>query len=77
MINNAKLHSITIYKHEMDLNLFALTFKVGKYITRAVFKYFLLKYNLTINLDLLPKLFITKKDYIETTIYWYLKHYVL
>jgi hypothetical protein len=28
MINNAKLHSITIYKHEMDVKLYALTFKV-------------------------------------------------
>ncbi len=45
----------------MDLKLYALTFKVGKCITRAFFNNFLLKYNLTINLDLLPKLFITKK----------------
>ncbi len=27
MINSAKLHSIIIYKHEMDLKLYALTFK--------------------------------------------------
>jgi hypothetical protein len=38
MINNAKLHSITIYKHEMDLKLYALTFKVGICITKAYFK---------------------------------------
>ncbi len=62
MINSAKLHSITIYKHEMDLKLNTLTFKVGIYITKAYLKMFLLlKYNLTINLNILPKLFITKE----------------
>jgi hypothetical protein len=35
MINNAELHSIIIYKYEMDSKLYALTFKVGKSITRA------------------------------------------
>ncbi len=29
MIDSAKLSSITIYKHEMNLKLYALTFKVG------------------------------------------------
>jgi hypothetical protein len=33
MIDSVELHSITIYKHEMDLKLYALTFKVGKCIT--------------------------------------------
>jgi hypothetical protein len=36
MIDSAKLHSIIIYKYEMDLKLYALTFKVGKCITRAL-----------------------------------------
>jgi hypothetical protein len=46
----------------MDLKLYALTFKVGKCITRGIFLIFLkLKYNLTINLNILPKLFMTKK----------------
>ncbi len=46
----------------MDLKLYALTFKVGKCITRVFFLIFLkLKYNLTINVNILPKLFITKK----------------
>ncbi len=35
MMNNAKLHYIIIYKHEMDLKLYALTFKVGICITKA------------------------------------------
>jgi hypothetical protein len=35
MINNAKLHYITIYKHEMDLKLYAITFKVGICIIKA------------------------------------------
>ncbi len=35
MINNAELHSIIIYKYEMDSKLYALTFKVGKSITRS------------------------------------------
>jgi hypothetical protein len=35
MINNVKLHSITIYKHKMDLKLSELTFKVEKCITRT------------------------------------------
>jgi hypothetical protein len=50
MINNAQFHSIIIYKHEMNLKLYALTFKVGKCITRTFFKI----------LNTLPKLFITK-----------------
>jgi hypothetical protein len=33
MINNTKLHSIIIYKHEMDMKLYALIFKVEKCIT--------------------------------------------
>ncbi len=37
MIYNVELHSIIIYKHEMDLKLYALTFKVGKSITRTFF----------------------------------------
>ncbi len=28
MISSANLNSITIYKHEMDVKLYALTFKV-------------------------------------------------
>ncbi len=39
MTDNAKLHSIIIYKREMDLKLYALTFKVGKCMTRT-FKFF-------------------------------------
>lgn len=35
VIHNEKVQSITIYKYEIDLKLCALTFKVGKYITRA------------------------------------------
>jgi hypothetical protein len=34
-IHNDELHSIIIYKHEMDLKLYALTFKVGKCITKS------------------------------------------
>jgi hypothetical protein len=34
MIDMAKLHPILIYKHEMDLKLYALAFKVGKCITK-------------------------------------------
>ncbi len=37
MIDSAKLHSITIYKHETNLKLYASTFKVGKCITSAFF----------------------------------------
>jgi len=33
--HNDELHSIIIYKHEMDLKLYALTFKVGKCITKS------------------------------------------
>jgi len=40
MINNAKLHSIIIYKHEMDMKLYALIFKVEKCITRTHYKIF-------------------------------------
>ncbi len=35
VIYSEKVQSITIYKYEIDLKLYALTFKVGKYITRA------------------------------------------
>ncbi len=35
MIDSVELHSIAIYKHKMDLKLYALTFKVGKCITIA------------------------------------------
>jgi hypothetical protein len=42
MIDNIKLHSITIYKHEMDLKLYALTFKVRKCITKTFFEMFIL-----------------------------------
>jgi hypothetical protein len=34
MIDMAKLHPILIYKHEMNLKLYALAFKVGKCITK-------------------------------------------
>ncbi len=34
MIDSAKLCSIIIYKHEMNLKLYALTFKVGKCIRK-------------------------------------------
>jgi hypothetical protein len=37
MIDRVKLYSITIYKDEMDLTLYALTFKVRKCITRTFF----------------------------------------
>jgi hypothetical protein len=37
MTSNAQLHSITIYKHKMDLKLYAMTFKVGKCITITFF----------------------------------------
>ncbi len=37
MINNANFHSINVYKHEMDLKLYALTFKVGKWIIKTFF----------------------------------------
>jgi hypothetical protein len=47
----------------MDLKLYALKFKVGKCITRVFFKIFKkLKSNLIINLNILPKVFITKKS---------------
>jgi len=40
IIHNEKVHSITIDKqHEIDLKLYALTFKVGKYITKVFLKY--------------------------------------
>jgi hypothetical protein len=35
VIHSEKIQSITIYKYEIDLKFYALTFKVGKYITRA------------------------------------------
>ncbi len=40
VINNEKLHSI--YKYEMDLKLYALTFKVKRCTTKAFLKMFLL-----------------------------------
>jgi hypothetical protein len=42
MIDCVELHSITIYKHEMDLKLYALTFKVRKCITKTFFEMFIL-----------------------------------
>jgi hypothetical protein len=40
IIHNEKVHPITIDKqHEIDLKLYALTFKVGKYIARVFLKY--------------------------------------
>jgi hypothetical protein len=59
MINTENLHSI-IYKHEINLKLYGLTFNVTKYITKA-FDFFKLIYNLTINLNILSKLFTTTK----------------
>jgi hypothetical protein len=41
IINNAKFHLINVYKHEMDLKLYALTFKVGKWIIRTFFFIFI------------------------------------
>ncbi len=38
MIHNEKFHSIIIRKHEMDLKLYVLTFKVGKCIINAFLK---------------------------------------
>jgi hypothetical protein len=35
VIHSEKVKSTTIYKYEIDLKLYALTFKVGKYIIRA------------------------------------------
>jgi hypothetical protein len=81
MIDNAKLHSNTICKYEMDLKLYALTFEVGKCITTTFF------INLLINLNILPKSFITKKFlylnkrssqrwWTMTIKYYHLKHYV-
>jgi hypothetical protein len=35
VINNEKLHSIIICKHEMDLRLYTSTFKVGIYIIKT------------------------------------------
>jgi len=37
MINRVELHSIVINIHEMELKLYALTSKVGKFITRMIF----------------------------------------
>ncbi len=56
MIDSVELNSITIYEHKIDLKLYGLTFKVENYIF-----FRLLKYNLIMNLNILPKLFITKK----------------
>ncbi len=61
MIDNAKLHSITIYKHEMDLKLYALMFKVGNCIIKA-FKKIIIEIKIDYKfIYQLPKLFITKK----------------
>jgi hypothetical protein len=61
MKDSANLHFITIYKHEMDLKLHALTFKVERRLQVDILKcYFLMKYNLIINSNILHKLFITK-----------------
>jgi hypothetical protein len=41
VIQNAKMHLITIDKqHDIDLKLYALTFKVEKYNTRTFLKCF-------------------------------------
>ncbi len=40
MLDKIKLYFITIYKHEMNLILYALTFKVQKCITRTFNYYF-------------------------------------
>ncbi len=40
MIDSAKLCSIIIYEHEMNLKLYALTFKVGKCIQKEFKKCF-------------------------------------
>ncbi len=54
MINRVELHSIVINIHEMELKLYALTSKVGKFITRMIlFK--LLKCNLIINLNIITQ----------------------
>jgi hypothetical protein len=41
MIDNVQLHFITIYKHEMDLKLYRLTFKVRKCTTKTFFEMFI------------------------------------
>jgi hypothetical protein len=41
MIDSVELHSITIYKHEMNLKLYTLTFKVVKCITKTFFEMFI------------------------------------
>ncbi len=43
MINNTKLHSIIIYKHEMDMKLYPLIFKVENALQEHFFKKLLLK----------------------------------
>jgi hypothetical protein len=35
VIHSEKVQSISIYKYEIDLKLYALTFKVGKCVIRA------------------------------------------
>jgi hypothetical protein len=40
MIDNVQLH-FTIYKHEMDLKLYTLTFKVRKCTTKTFFEMFI------------------------------------
>jgi hypothetical protein len=37
MIDIIELHSIIIYKHELDMKSYELTFKVGECIIRAFF----------------------------------------
>jgi hypothetical protein len=63
MIDNAKLHSIIIYKRGMNLKLYALTFKVGKCITSAFLKCFFIDIKFDYNINILPKLFTMKNSF--------------
>jgi len=63
MVDNEELHSITICKHEMNLKLYALTFKVGKCIRSAFFGIFFIEINFYYNINILPKLFTTKPSF--------------
>jgi hypothetical protein len=59
VIHSAKVHSIMIYKHEINLKLYALTFKIEifkKLQENFLRCFYLLKYNLTINVNVMPKL---------------------
>ncbi len=58
MINGAKLHSIIIYKHEIDLKQYTLTFKVRQWIIRKINLMFLIEIQ-----------FNYKSKYIVQTIY--------